>query len=123
MKSKLTKLTLTAILGIAVTTSAFAVNESTHLSDQTPSAQSQTSWQATPLGYAVSGSADRIVNIDSGTKYLNVEQNETVQINLGGKVLTWKFDTSGTPTFSLSKIFHGVDGVTVYVSGNPDDFS
>lgn len=121
MKTKLASLTLIALVGVAGTSSAFAqVNsdDSASLFNQTSTTRGQPAWQSTPLGYAVDAGATRVVNIDSNTKYLNVEQLETVQINVNGKTLTWQFDTLGTPAFSLSKIFPGVEGVTVYVGKN-----
>lgn len=75
--------------------------------------------QQAPFGYAGSGAADRVVNIDGGTRYLNVVRLETVQINVGGKSVTWKFDTLGTPSFPLDNIVPGAGGVTVYVAENP----
>lgn len=121
MKTKFASLTLIALVGIVGATSAFAqVNsdDSASLFNQTSATQGQPSWQSMPLGYAVNGGATRIVNIDSNTKYLNVQQLETVQINAHGKTLIWQFDTLGTPVFQLSKIFPGVDSVTVYVAKN-----
>lgn len=44
---------------------------------------------------------------------------ETIQINAGGKSVTWKFDTLGTASFPLSKAIPGFDNVTVYVAENP----
>ncbi len=61
----------------------------------------------------------RVVNIDSGTKYLNVTRLETIRINVGGKSVIWMFDTLGTASFPLAKIIPGTDGVTVYVAENP----
>lgn len=124
MKTKLASLTLIALVGVAGTTSAFAqgnYDDSASLFNQTSATQSQPAWQSKPLGYAVSGGATRAVNLDKEAKYLNVQQLETVQINVGGKTLIWQFDTLGTPVFQLSQIFPGVDGVTVYVSQN-DNF-
>ena len=65
------------------------------------------------------GAAARVVSIDAGTKYLNVTRLETVQIKVGGKSVTWMFDTLGTASFPLSKVIPGTDGVTVYVAENP----
>lgn len=58
--------------------------------------------------------------LTKGAKYLNVTRMETVQINVAGKSVTWTFDTLGTPNFPLSKIIPGVEGITVYVSENPN---
>lgn len=73
------------------------------------------------LGYAVSGAADRVVAIDGTTPYLNVTRFETVQINVGGKSVTWRFDTFGTPSFTLDKIVPGAGNVTVYVAPSLSD--
>ncbi len=121
MKTKFASLILIALVGVAGTTSALAqvnYDDSTSLFNQVSVSEQQPAWQSTPLGYAVDAGSTRVVNIDGGTKYLNVEQMETVQINAGGKALIWQFDTLGTPVFPLSKIFPGVDGVTVYVAKN-----
>jgi len=42
-----------------------------------------------------------------------------VQIDVGGKSITWKFDTFGTAPFPLSRIVPGAEGITVYVAENP----
>ncbi|MFN4329539.1 MAG: CzcE family metal-binding protein [Limnobacter sp.] len=76
-----------------------------------------------PLGYSANAAADRVVNLDKGTKYLNVNRMETVRINVAGKSVTWTFDTLGTPNFPLSKIIPGAEGVTVYVSESLDSLS
>lgn len=69
-----------------------------------------------PLGYTANAHPSRVINLEKGAKYLNVTRMETVQINVAGKSVTWTFDTLGTPSFSLSKIIPGVEGITVYVS-------
>jgi len=79
---------------------------------------------AMPMGNAYGtlvqgGNASREVTLADGAKYLNVERNETVKINVGGKSFTWQFDTLGTPIIKLGDIAPtGVDAknVTVYVS-------
>lgn len=75
--------------------------------------------QLAPYGYAVSAKPDRVVNLDNRAPYLNVTQLETVQLNFGGKSVTWTFDTLGTGSFPLSKVLPGADGITVYVAKNP----
>lgn len=70
------------------------------------------------------GHASREVTLADGAKYLNVQRNETVKINIGGKSFTWRFDTLGTPVIKLSDIApSGVDAknVTVYVALNPSE--
>lgn len=117
MKTKLTGLTLAALLGMAAMTSALAQNKLDAYEGAQQAKQGQAAAQANPLGAAVSGGASRVVNLDNTSKYLNVVQMETVQINVGGKSVTWNFDTLGTPVFPLSKIIPGApSGITVYVS-------
>ncbi|MBC7859980.1 MAG: CzcE family metal-binding protein [Burkholderiaceae bacterium] len=70
-------------------------------------------------GYATSGKPERVVNLDNRAKYLNVTQLETVQLNFGGKSVTWTFDTLGTGSFPLSNVIPGAEGITVYVAKNP----
>ena len=65
------------------------------------------------------GAAAREISVNAGTKYLNVTRLETVKINVGGKSVTWSFDTLGTNAFPLSKIVSGAEEVTVYVAENP----
>jgi hypothetical protein len=50
---------------------------------------------------------------------LNVTRQETVKINVGGKSVVWSFDTLGTPSFPLSKVIPGAEGITVYVAESP----
>lgn len=125
MKTKLATLTLTALLSAVGTTTALAHEDyseggSLHWLTHVAQAKSQpTANQSAAFGYAVAGATDRIVTIDSGTRYLNVTRLETVQINTGGKSVTWKFDTFGTQSFPLSRVVPGLDGVTVYVTENP----
>jgi heme/copper-type cytochrome/quinol oxidase subunit 2 len=69
-----------------------------------------------------SGYADREVTLTEGAKYLNVQRNETVKINIAGKSFAWRFDTFGTPVFSLGEIapqIAGANGVMVYVAEDP----
>ena len=125
MKTNITQLILIAALGFAVTGSSYAHEDSSQgqslhwLSHVSESKSQPTANQVAPYGYATSGTAARVVNIDSNIKYLNVTRLESVQINLGGKSITWMFDTLGTSSFPLSKAIPGADGVTVYVTENP----
>jgi len=67
--------------------------------------------------------ADRIINIDAGTKYVNVDNGETVQFKVDGQMFTWHFDTVGNGTsFDLSKIAPAsakLQGIQAYVAANP----
>jgi len=69
------------------------------------------------------GSADRHVVIKADTKWVNIDDGDTVQFDVEGKSFTWHFDTlRGESAFDLSKIApEGVDvgKVTVYVAANP----
>jgi len=70
------------------------------------------------------GNANREITLADGAKYLNVQRNETVKINVGGKSFTWRFDTLGTPIIKLGDIAPaGIDAknVTVYVSPDPSE--
>ncbi len=98
MKTNFTKFTLIASLCVAGATTAYAASDSGY-------------------GSAAASATARTVNIDSGTKYLNVTRGETVTINAGGKSVTWKFDTRnrGATSFSLSKVIPEAGSVTVYV--------
>lgn len=78
---------------------------------------------AAPYGSAVPGGvAQRTVELHPGTKYVNVEQGETVKFVAQGKAFTWNFDTFGTRPFELSRVAPqevNVGNVVVYVSDNP----
>lgn len=50
---------------------------------------------------------------------MNVTRLETVKINVGGKTVTWTFDTLGSAPFPLARIIPGAEGATVYVAENP----
>ena len=125
MKTEIAKLTLIAGLSVAGATTALAREDytdagSSHGIAHIVETKSQPAAnQRAPYGYATSGPASRVVNLDSGTKYLNVTRLETVQINFAGKSVTWTFDTLGTAPFPLSKIIPGAEGVRVYVAENP----
>ncbi len=130
MKAHFTKIALIAVLSAAGATTAFAHTDyseggyseagSAHWLSHVAESRSQpTANQLAAYGYVAPGAAGRALNVDSGTKYINVTRLETVQINVGGKSVTWKFDTFGTAPFPLSKIISGADGVTVYVTENP----
>jgi phosphate-selective porin len=67
--------------------------------------------------------AARTIVINGDTKWVNVENGETVQFSVGGQTFTWNFSTfPGTTSFDLSKISPaGVQfgTVRVYVASNP----
>ena len=129
MKTHFTKIALIAALSAASATTAFAHTDyseggyseagSAHWLSHVAESRSQpTANQLAPYGYVASGVPGRVLNVDSGTKYINVSRLETVKINVGGKSVTWTFDTFGTAPFPLSKIISGAEGVTVYVAEN-----
>ena len=130
MKTHFTQIALIAALSAAGATTAFAHTDyseggyseagSAHWLSHVAESRSQpTANQLAPYGYVASGGAGRVLNVDSGTKYINVSRLETVQINVGGKSVVWTFDTFGTVPFPLSTIISGAEGVTVYVAENP----
>ena len=69
------------------------------------------------------GFADREITIKPGTKWVNVNNGETVAFSVNGKTFTWHFDTlPAEDQFRLQTIApEGVDvgAVTVYVASNP----
>ncbi len=73
-----------------------------------------------PLGTSAQGAlAARVVKLDAGSNYLNVQRNETVTIVRSANAFTWRFDTLGAPSFELAKIApQGFDAghVRVYVA-------
>lgn len=81
----------------------------------------------THRGSAVqSGYADREITLTEGAKYLNVQRNETVKINVAGKSFTWRFDTFGAAPFKLGEIApQGVGGqdILVYIANDPAEIS
>lgn len=69
-------------------------------------------------------SVDRQIELRPGAMYVNVTRGETVLIKVGGQAFAWKFDTLGTPVFSLQEIAPrdiNVQGVKVYVNSSPYD--
>jgi hypothetical protein len=76
-----------------------------------------------PLGSpAAENFTQRTINLLPDTRYVNVEQGETIKFTSGGKTFTWHFDTLGTPTFKLAKIAPkdiNSGNIQVYVSRNP----
>ena len=111
MKINFVQVALIAGLSVAGATTSLAREDN---------ARAQTTEnQLAPYGYATSGKPERVVKLDDHAKYLNVTQLETVQLNFGGKSVTWTFDTLGTGSFPLSKVIPGAEGITVYVAKNP----
>ncbi len=77
----------------------------------------------THLGTAAQGGAyQREVTLAPDARYLNVNQNETVKITIGGKSFVWRFDTLNMLAFDLGEIAPaGVNarGIQVYISPDP----
>ena len=125
MKTNFTQLALLATLSLTGATVVLADDNSPEQQQlrwfrQVQESKSQpTANQLAPYGYASTGTAARVVNVDRSTKYLNVTRLETVKVNVDGKSVIWVFDTLGTTAFPLSKIVSGAEGVTVYVAENP----
>ena len=72
---------------------------------------------------ANNGFADREITIKPGTKWVNVNNGDTVAFSVNGKTFTWHFETlHAEDQFGLKQIApEGVDVgmVTVYVGSNP----
>ena len=72
---------------------------------------------------ASAGFADREIMIKPGTKWVNVNNGETVAFTVNGKTFTWHFDTlRAEDQFELQQIAPedvDVGVVTVYVASNP----
>lgn len=85
-----------------------------------------TALSSTDAGYghaAPETAAARVITLDGDSKYVNVENGETVTMRVNGKAITWTFDTFPRATsFDLQTIApQGVDAgaIRVYVAENP----
>ncbi len=69
------------------------------------------------------GQGGREIGLDSATREVNVQQNETVRFVVGGQSFTWRFDTLGTPVFDLNQVapdgMLGDATIKVYVAPDP----
>ncbi|MYN37755.1 CzcE family metal-binding protein [Duganella sp. FT109W] len=67
--------------------------------------------------------SDRVINLDAGTRYVNVTNGETVQFVQQGKSFSWHVDTYPNVTeVDLKQIAPaGFDAgaIEVYVASNP----
>lgn len=67
--------------------------------------------------------ADRQIVIDAGTKWVNVNNGDTVTFDVNGQSFTWHFETlHSEEVFDLAKIAPqavSAGMVTVYVASNP----
>ena len=78
---------------------------------------------ADPYGMSVSNAlVDREIQIDPSTKYVNVNQGETIRFVAQGKSFVWKFVTFGRRPFELAKIApadFAAPNAVVYLGLNP----
>lgn len=72
---------------------------------------------------APASAAARTIVINSDTKWVNVDNGETVQFSIGGQSFTWNFSTfPGETSFDLSRIVPAgvkIGNVRVYIATNP----
>lgn len=123
MKARLTEFALLTA-GAVVATVALAQETETPRSagqdmQQVQIARQAAANQRAPYGYASTGTAERVVDLGGGRKYLNVTRLETIQIKKEGNSIVWTFDTFGLQAFALSKVIPWAPGVTVYVEESP----
>ena len=75
------------------------------------------------FGVAVAANSyDRVINLKSDTKWINVVDGETIRFNFGDKAFSWHFSTFNEQSFDLSAIAPrdiDVKGVRVFVSRDP----
>lgn len=109
LKSKLIGLTLAGLTSTALMASAQAADTG-----------------ATAANYGTlvpATAAARTIVINSDTKWVNVENGETVQFKIGGQAFTWNVSTySGETSFDLNAIAPAgvkLGSVRVYVASNP----
>jgi hypothetical protein len=63
----------------------------------------------------VSNNYTRTIHIGPNTRYVNVEDQETVNLDVNGKTTTWKFD-GVKPVVNLQDIVPGAPSINVYVA-------
>jgi hypothetical protein len=67
------------------------------------------------VGEAVSpGSGFRTIRVTPKTRAISVELYETVNLDIGGKVVTWRFD-GVQEVISLADMIEGAPNIKVYV--------
>jgi hypothetical protein len=67
------------------------------------------------VGEAVSpGSGFRTIRVTPKTRAISVELYETVNLDIGGKVVTWRFD-GVQEVISLADMIEGAPNIRVYV--------
>jgi len=125
MKVTISKFGLLSALALAGAGSAYAHVDTSEggtlhwLSHVSESKSAPSANQLASFGYVATRVPDREITLPSGSAHLNVTRLETVKINANGKSVVWSFDTLGTPSFPLSKVIPGTDGITVHVAENP----
>jgi hypothetical protein len=92
LSNKFTRILVVGALAASLGNAAFAYSK--------PSSSVADPFGAT----ATEVSAVRTINLDSGTRYVNVKRGEIIKFTSGGKSFTWNFDTLGMPNFDLSTI-------------------
>lgn len=109
LKSKLIAITLVGLTSTALMSAAQAAG---------PSGMAADYGSQVPATFAA-----RTIVINSDTKWVNVENGETVQFSIGGQSFTWNVSTfPGATSFDLSKIAPAgvkLSNIRVYVAANP----
>ena len=99
-----------------VASTMLALNASAHAAGPTGTSSDYGSAVAAQI-------AHREITLDASSKYINVDNGETVSIYSKGKHFTWNFQTfPGTTNFDLQKIAPAdfdAAGVQVFVATNP----
>jgi len=76
---------------------------------------------------AVATVADYHLNVNAATKWVNVNNGDTVEFDVGGRNFTWHFDTfQNTTILNLATIAPAgvpVGAVKVFVAMNPKDMN
>ena len=99
--------TVSALAFAAITTFASLSAHALTLSDQFGSASPVTA-------------AQRVIVVDAGTRYVNVEHGDTVTLIVNGKSVTWTFDGL-KPVIPLSTLFPsdaGAGNVEIFVASS-----
>ena len=99
------QLVLTALLagGVAAATPSFALTKADQIGEP-----------------GIPAMADRTLHVAADTRYLNVESGQTVNLDLNGQRLTWKFNGLAS-VVNLQDLAPGAPGVKIYVSEPSDN--
>jgi|SRR3954471_10901611 hypothetical protein len=93
---------IAALAVTAFTTHAFALTRSDRIGEP-----------------AAVASADRTVSVAPDTRHVDVQQGETVNLDVNGGYVAWHFD-GVDPIVNLDEIVPGAPNVDVYVAPPPD---